>query len=102
MARLYIKDILTLGRTDQHTATDWYVYADETKQTTLFKSEKDTQHLTQISATLRNPDGSLYDVENGAYAEARVWFGNKHSPTAVLPQSTIYILYQILKKKDNI
>ena len=87
MARFYIDEVFTLGLSSAHTSTDWIVYTDETKTKELFRSFDNTVWLTEISATLIDPDtGELYVPENGTYALARVNYNGAKSKWFVATQ----------------
>ena len=74
MATIRIDQVLDVGATNGHTATDWQVAKDENFVDLVLDVEKDPVNLTIIRKPLRNEDGSLYDPYDGSYARARLWY----------------------------
>ena len=89
MARLKITDMKSFGLTAPITATDWEVYdkinPDGSFGTLLFRSLDNKEFKTSISATLKNPDGTLYDVEQGSVGRVRVRVDDQYSNWLLLP-----------------
>jgi len=82
MARISIKDIMQVAVSAPHTATDYRVYRtidSDGHLIDLLGEKLKSKDLLETSITLRNPDGSLYEAENGSIALARVWFGDRVS-----------------------
>lgn len=65
---------------DPWISTDWEVYekldSNGNPVNKLFESLDDREHLREISATLRNPDGTYYDPIKGSVARVRVKIGD--------------------------
>ena len=68
MARLAITDYVQLGSLNGIKSTNWYVYIIDPntgkpdKSFTLFESLNDSVNKFKIIATLKNKDGTLFDI----------------------------------------
>ena len=79
MARITINELYEVVTEEPHKATDYEIYKDRIDgdyRDLLFQSLKDTKNLYSISATLKNPDGTLYDPSEGSCGRVRLWYGD--------------------------
>ncbi len=97
MARLSVDKVLDFGLVEGHLTTDWIVQAPEIiaengEPTVVFKSIDDPVNLMNITATLRNPDGTFYDPYLGTIAKCRLNYGTFKTMWFNLPPCEIKFL----------
>jgi len=80
MAHLIVKDLLSLGTSDGHSASNWEVCINNDWSNLLFQSLNDTENLYDIHAHLKNGDGTTYKGDDVITARFQPIIGDTPQP----------------------
>lgn len=81
MANLNITDIIEVGMTAPHIATDWQVAYDSSFEAIVDESIKDEENLLKWITPLYKENGEMYKGDEVLYARARVYYEGKDTPS---------------------
>ena len=86
MARLVLTEILSLGVSDDHKATDWQISTDPEFNNILVDIVEDRDNLYYVKTPIRNSDGTIRSEESTLYARSRFLIGSLYTPWYYLPE----------------